>query len=158
MKFNNLIVLFLLLAPTIQTKPDRDHLSLVLLPQGSRDAQAETIFRDSLSGSASDALYSKQMTTHVLRFKDATVGFITHKILTDESLSRLHVDHLAVVQEHRRKGFGRFMLSEVEKQARLKNVHIVEIVYDDDVIEWYEKLGYIPDPKHCCTVMKNVTP
>jgi len=135
---------------------ENDNLTLIRLPKDQRDSIAEEIFRDSLSGSARDALYNKNIETHILQLNGITVGFITHKNLRDQSLPARHIAHLAVAENYRRRGFASFMINEIEEQARHDKVAIIEISYDQDVLEYYEKRGYTQDPMHACTVMKTL--
>jgi len=150
------IIFALLLINSIPLWPGQEDLALTCLQRGQRDSQAEEIFRDSLSGCASEALYDKRITTHILQHCSVTVGFITHKDLRDRAIPTRHIAHLAVAENYRRRGFASFMINEIEEQARHDKVAIIEISYDQDVLEYYEKRGYTQDPMHACTVMKTL--
>lgn len=151
------ILLLCIIPASVMSFPQGD-LTLIRLQKDERDPIAEEIFRDSLSGSASDALYGAHIETHILQLKNATVGFITCQDLYEGTIISRHIPHLAVIQHLRRKGLATFMIHEIEKMALEKKIALIEIPYEeDDALICYKKLGYTEDPMNPCTVMKELS-
>ena len=54
-----------------------------------------------------------------------------------------HIGRVAILKEHRKKHVGSFMLEEVEKLARMKNIKTLQLGAQVSAIAFYEHNGYI---------------
>ena len=72
------------------------------------------------------------------RDEDRVVGFVT--AITDGVLSA-YIPLLEVLLSHRGQGIGSTLIERL--LVRLSDLYMVDVVCDDDVVPFYERLGFV---------------
>lgn len=74
----------------------------------------------------------------IARDEGRVVGFAT--AITDGVLSA-YIPLLEVLPTYRRQGVGRSLIERL--LARLSDIYMIDVVCDDDVVAFYERLGFV---------------
>ena len=83
-----------------------------------------------------------------LFIQETLCGFLwTYKRIFLEE-ERFYINSLIISRNHRGKGFGKLLISELERFAISKGVHVLDVstaAFKFDAIGFYQKLGYQPE-------------
>ncbi|SKA06887.1 Predicted N-acyltransferase, GNAT family [Pilibacter termitis] len=81
---------------------------------------------------------------HFVLYSDTNIPLGTVRFLPNEEEKTVILQRLAVLAEHRKKGYGALLIQAVEEFA--KELHFPEITLHAQLhaFEFYQKLGYVP--------------
>jgi predicted GNAT family N-acyltransferase len=81
--------------------------------------------------------------THFIASKDGT-PFATARVVLKEDGKIGKIERVAVLEQARGNGVGKFIMQEIERAPELRGVEMLKLDSQTHALSFYEKLGYAP--------------